>query len=98
MCFPDGSEVKASAFSAGDPGLIPGSGRSPGEGNSNPLQYSCLYSRLQRSLAGYSSQGRKESDTTEPLHFTSTGVKLGLTRSIEMGCGENVSGEKTSVC
>ena len=39
--FP-GSEVKASAFNAGDPGLIPGSGRSPGEGNGNPLQYSCL--------------------------------------------------------
>ena len=34
--------VKASACNAGDPGLIPGSGRSPGEGNGNPLQYSCL--------------------------------------------------------
>ena len=41
-CFPSGSEVKASASNAGDPGLIPGSGRSPGEGNGNPLQYSCL--------------------------------------------------------
>ena len=40
--FPDGSEVKASAHNAGDPGLIPGSGRSPREGNGNPLQYSCL--------------------------------------------------------
>ena len=40
--FPGGSEVKASACNAGDLGLIPGSGRSPGEGNSNPLQYSCL--------------------------------------------------------
>ena len=39
---PGGSEVKESASSAGDPGLIPGSGRSPGEGNGNPLQYSCL--------------------------------------------------------
>ena len=37
-----GSEVKASASNAGDPGSIPGSGRSPGEGNGNPLQYSCL--------------------------------------------------------
>ena len=36
------SEVKASACSAGDPGLIPGWGRYPGEGNGNPLQYSCL--------------------------------------------------------
>ena len=42
MGFPGGSEVKASAYNAGDLGLIPGSGRSPGEGNGNPLQYSCL--------------------------------------------------------
>ena len=41
-CFPGGSEVKASACNAGDPGSIPGLGRSPGEGNDNPLQYSCL--------------------------------------------------------
>ena len=34
--------VKASAYNAGDLGWIPGSGRSPGEGNGNPLQYSCL--------------------------------------------------------
>ena len=40
--FPGGSEVKASASNVGEPASIPGSGRSPGEGNSNPLQYSCL--------------------------------------------------------
>ena len=40
--FPGGSEVKASASNAGDLGSIPGLGRSPGEGNGNPLQYSCL--------------------------------------------------------
>ena len=40
--FPGGSEAKASAWNAGDPGSIPGSGRSPAEGNGNPLQYSCL--------------------------------------------------------
>ena len=40
--FPGGSKVKESASNAGDPGSIPGSGRSPGEGNGNPLQYSCL--------------------------------------------------------
>ena len=39
---PGGSEVKASACNAGDLGSIPGLGRSPGEGNGNPLQYSCL--------------------------------------------------------
>ena len=42
MGFPGGSEVKASACNAGDLSSIPGSGRSAGEGNGNPLQYSCL--------------------------------------------------------
>ena len=42
MGFPGGSEVKASASSVGNLGSIPGLGRSPGEGNGNPLQYSCL--------------------------------------------------------
>ena len=46
--FPGGSEVKASASNAGDPGLIPGSGRSPGEGNGNPLQYSFLENTMDR--------------------------------------------------
>ena len=40
--FPGGSDGKASARVAEDPGLISGSGRCPGEGNGNPLQYSCL--------------------------------------------------------
>ena len=40
--FPGGSDGKASAYNVGDPGLIPGSGRPPGEENGNPLQYSCL--------------------------------------------------------
>ena len=40
--FPGGSEGQASACNAGDPGSIPGSGRSPGEGNGNPFQHSCL--------------------------------------------------------
>ena len=40
--FPGASDSKASAYNAGDPGLIPGWGRSSGEGNGNPLQYSCL--------------------------------------------------------
>ena len=40
--FPGGPDSKASAYNAGYPGSIPGSGRSPGEGNGNPLQYSCL--------------------------------------------------------
>ena len=40
--FPGGSDGKASAYNVGDPGSIPGLGRSSGEGNGNPLQYSCL--------------------------------------------------------
>ena len=57
---------KESACGAGDPGLIPELGISPGEGNGNPLQYSCLEdSHEQRSLVGYSLWGRKELDTTE---------------------------------
>ena len=46
--FPGGSEVKASAWNVGDPGSIPGLGRSPGEGNGNPLQYSCLENPMDR--------------------------------------------------
>ena len=65
--FPGGSDGKESACSVGDLGSIPGSGRSPGEGNGNPLQYSCLENP--RSLEGYSPWGCKESDTTEWLSF-----------------------------
>ena len=51
--------------------MIPRSGRSPGKGNGNPLQYSCLgKSHGPRSLVGYSPWGHKELDTTERLHFT----------------------------
>ena len=56
----------ANAGDVRDVGSVPGSGRSPGKGNGNPLQYSCLEnSHGQRSLAGYSPWGFKESDTTE---------------------------------
>ena len=46
--FPGGSEVKASAYNTGDLGSIPGPGRSPGEGNGNPLQYSWLENPMDR--------------------------------------------------
>ena len=63
-----GKESAYNAGAAGDVGLIPGLGRSLGERHGNPLQYSCLEnSHGQRSLAGYSPWGRKESDTTERL-------------------------------
>ena len=48
LIVPGGSEDKASAYNVGDPGSIPGLGRSPGEGNSNPLQYSCLKNPMDR--------------------------------------------------
>jgi len=64
-----GSDSKESACNAGDLGLIPGLGRSPGGRHSNPLQYSCLKNpHGQRNLAGYSSWGHKELDTTERLN------------------------------
>ena len=46
--FPSGSDGKESASTVGDPGLILGSGRSPGEGHGNPLQYSCLKNVMDR--------------------------------------------------
>ena len=63
--------VKHLAYNVGDLGLIPGSGRSSGEGNSNPLQYSCLDNPMGGGAwwATYSPLGRKESDTSERLHF-----------------------------
>ena len=73
--FPGGSVVRnplSNAGDSGDAGSIPGLGRSPGGGNDNPLQYSCLgKSHRQRSLAGYSPWGHKELDTTERLRTVS---------------------------
>ena len=63
MVFPGGSEVKASASNAGDQGSIPGSRRSPGEGNSNPLQYSCLENPMDREAWWATVHGVSESQT-----------------------------------
>ena len=52
-CFPSGLDSKESAYNAGDPGSIPGSGRSPGEGNGNPLQYCCLENSMDRDPGGW---------------------------------------------
>ena len=67
LSFPGGSYSKESTCNAGDPDLIPGSGRSPGEGNYNPLQYACLGNPIDGGAwkATYSPWGHKESDTTE---------------------------------
>ena len=63
--------VKASAYNVVDLGSIPGSGRSPGEGNGNPLQYPCLENPMDRGAWWTTLHAVAESDTTEPLHFTS---------------------------
>ena len=62
--FPGSSVGKESACSAGDPGLIPGLGRSPGEGNGNPFQYSCLRIPWTEEAGGLQSMGLQQLDTT----------------------------------
>ena len=64
--FPGGSDSKASVYNVGDPGSIPGSGRSAGEGNGNPFQYYCLENPVDRGAWQATVHGgRKESDTSE---------------------------------
>ena len=65
--FPGGADSKESACNAGDLGSIPGLRRSPGEGNGNPFQYSCLENSMDSNLVCYSPRGGKESDLTEQL-------------------------------
>ena len=65
--------VKNLPANAGDTGSISGLGRSPGVGNGNPLQYSCLENPMDRrdwwATESTSPWGHKESDTTKRLHF-----------------------------
>ena len=69
MTFPGGSEGKEPACSVEDPGSIPGSGRSPGEGTGNPLQYSCLENPMDGGAwqPTASTWGCEELDRTERL-------------------------------
>ena len=69
MGFPVGSMVKNLSANAGDTGLIPGSGRYPGEGNGNLLVFLPGKSHGQRSVMGYSLWSCKESDMTEHTHI-----------------------------
>ena len=75
--FPGGSEVKASAYNAGDLGSIPGSGRSPGEGHGNPLQYSCLENPEE--LGGLQSTGsqRQKSSISRILEWVAMSFSRG---------------------
>ena len=61
--FPGDSDGKASAYNAGDVGLIPGPGRSHGEGNGNPLQYSCLENPMDREAWEATVHGGAKSQT-----------------------------------
>ena len=66
---------KESTCQCRDVALIPWLGRSPAEGNGNPLQYSCLENfHGQRGLTGYSPWGRKESDMTKYLSIAERGI------------------------
>ena len=66
--FPGGSDGKASACNVGDVGLIPGSGRSPGEGNGNPPQYSCLENSIDGGAWWLQSMGSQ--NQTQLSNFT----------------------------
>ena len=73
LSFPDGSGGKVFACNAGDLGSIPGSGRSPGEGHSNPLQWSCLENPMDGGAWQATGHGVTKSDTTKQLHSCTAG-------------------------
>jgi len=65
--FPGGSNTKESACNVGDPGSVPGLGKSPGEGNGYPLQYSCLENSTDRGACRATVHGVAVSNMTERL-------------------------------
>ena len=77
--FPGGSDSKEATCNAGNVGLIPGSGRSPGEENGSPLQDSCLENPLERGAWWATAHGVAELDTTERLPHTHKGIKEPVT-------------------
>ena len=82
-----GLEGKASACDAGDPGSIPGSGRSPGEGNGNPLQYSCLENPMDggawcAAVHGVAKSRTRLSDFTFTFHFHALEMEMATHSSV----------------
>ena len=73
--FPGGSDSTVSAYNVGDPGSIPGLGRSPGEGNGNPLQYSCLENPMDREAWWATVHGVAKS-RTRLSYFTSISLQV----------------------
>ena len=77
MGFPGGSEGEDSTYKVGDLGSIPGSGRPPGEGNGNPLQYCCLENPMDRGAWRATAHGVAKSQTGLSTHaLVGTVVKL----------------------
>ena len=87
--FPGGSDGKASAYNVGDSGSIPGLGRSSGEGNGNPLQYSCLENPMDRGAWQATVPGVAESNTTEQLNFHFHFPGVGNGNQLWYSCLEN---------
>ena len=78
MGFPDGSDSKESACNAGDLGLIPGLGRSPGEGNDCPLKYFCLENPMDRGAWQATVHGLTKTQTglsNDHFHFPANTYK-----------------------
>ena len=88
MGFPGGSDGKVSAYSAGDPGSIPGSERSPGEGKCNPLQYCCQKNPRDRG-ARWATVHRVTKSQTQPKQLSTQDTQLELAifhRNLEGHC------------
>ena len=75
-CFSSGSVVKNPSTNAGDTSLIPGLGRSPGEGNSIPLHHSCLGNPMDRGARRANSPGGSQKSQTQLSNYTTTAPSL----------------------